>query len=114
MNLGFWGFGDALLFVGYAAEDTPARRILDAATGDLVSLDDDKHHVELNCDVAKFDFSGHSTREDLLAYVGDLQPKRVLLVHGDDDAMGWMESKIRETYPDIEVAIPEPEQRIIL
>jgi Cft2 family RNA processing exonuclease len=105
---------NALLFVGYAAEDTPARRILESATGDLVSLDDEACHVELNCDVAKFDFSGHSTREDLLKYVGDLRPKRVLLVHGDDEAMAWMEAKIRENYPEIDVSIPEPEQRVTL
>lgn len=105
---------NALLFVGYAAEDTPARRILDAATGDLVLLDEAASHVELNCDVAKFDFSGHSTREDLLKYVGELRPARVLLVHGDTEAMAWMEAKIREEFPDIDVAIPEPEQRIQL
>ena len=105
---------NALLFVGYAAEGTPARRILDAATGDLVSLDEDTHHVELNCDVAKFDFSGHATREDLLKYVGDLRPRRVLLVHGDDEAMAWMHARVRENYPEIEVAIPEPEQRLEL
>ena len=105
---------NALLFVGYAAEDTPARRILEAATGELVSLDEETSHVELRCDVAKFDFSGHATREDLLKYVGDLRPRRVLLVHGDDEAMAWMEAKLREEYPEIEVAIPEPEQRIAL
>ena len=105
---------NALLFVGYAAEGTPARRILEAGCGDLVSLDDEKTPVELNCDVAKFDFSGHSTRESLLDYVGELQPKRVLLVHGDDEAMAWMQAKIREDLPGIEVAIPEPEQRFQL
>jgi len=105
---------NALLFVGYAAEDTPARRILEADHGDLVSLDDETNPIELNCDVAKFDFSGHSTREDLIEYVCELQPKRVLLVHGDVDAMAWMQSKIRENLPQIEVSIPEPEQRIAL
>lgn len=105
---------NALLFVGYAAENTPARRILEASHGDMISLDDEASPVELGCDVAKFDFSGHSTREDLLKYVGDLRPSRVLLVHGDDEAMAWMEAKIREHFPDIEVSIPEPEQRIAL
>ncbi|MFT4547703.1 MAG: Cft2 family RNA processing exonuclease [Verrucomicrobiales bacterium] len=105
---------NALLFVGYAAEDTPARRILEAATGDLVALDEETSHIELNCDVAKFDFSGHSTREDLLKYVGDLRPKRVLLVHGDEDAMAWMEAKIHENFPEMDVTIPEPEQRLAL
>lgn len=105
---------NALLFVGYAAEETPARRILEASHGDLISLDGEASPVELGCDVAKFDFSGHSTREDLLKYVGDLRPSRVLLVHGDDEAMAWMEAKIRENYPQIEVAIPEPEQRFEL
>jgi Cft2 family RNA processing exonuclease len=105
---------NSLLFVGYAAEDTPARRILEASPGDMVSLDDETSPVELNCDVAKFDFSGHSTREDLLKYVGDLLPARVLLVHGDEEAMAWMEAKIRENYPQIEVSIPEPECRIAL
>ena len=52
--------------------------------------------------------------EDLLNYVGELRPARVLLVHGDDEAMAWMEAKIRENFPEISVSIPEPEQRIEL
>ena len=62
----------------------------------------------LNGRVESFDFSGHATREALVDYARRLAPKKVLLVHGDPEAMEWMRGAISTALPEAEVLIPHP------
>ena len=105
---------NSLLLVGYAAEDTPAARILNARPGDHVVLDERNSRIRLLCDVHRFDFSGHSPREHILDYIEQVRPKELLLVHGDDDAMAWFADRARELLPHTRVFIPEPGQNVPL
>lgn len=100
---------DSILFVGYSDPDSPAGKIKTTNHGDLVRLREKGGQAfPLNCRVESFDFSGHATREALVAYAGRLSPKKVLLVHGDPEAMEWMRSAISKELPDAEVLIPQP------
>jgi Cft2 family RNA processing exonuclease len=101
---------NGILLVGYAVEDTPARRLLDAAEqgqGTQVTLHPDKGPQPINCEVGKFRLSGHSNRQDLLRLVEQLAPQHVLLVHGEPDARAWMAEHIARAHPDIDVHLPE-------
>jgi hypothetical protein len=40
--------------------------------------------------------------------VEEVAPSRVVLVHGDPDAIRWMGEAIREQQPWVEVLTPEP------
>ncbi|MDB9742059.1 MBL fold metallo-hydrolase, partial [Akkermansiaceae bacterium] len=99
---------NSLLFVGYADPDSPAGKIRKAQRGDLVTLDPDKEDVKLDCDLHVFDFSGHSTRDDILDYIVKVKAKKNLLVHGDIDASKWFQNEIQQKLPDAEAIIPEP------
>jgi predicted metal-dependent RNase len=106
---------DALLFVGYADPDTPAGKILEAAEGDHIILDEKKGRTfPLNCRVEKFDFSGHATRDQLVDYAVEVNPQRVILVHGDMPAKEWLQKEIAEKLPEAEVLIPAPGEVIEL
>lgn len=77
---------NTLLFVGYQAEHTLGRRILEGR---------DELHIlggtyRLRARVERIDgYSAHADREELLAYAQQLDPdrlKRVFVVHGDEDS----------------------------
>jgi Cft2 family RNA processing exonuclease len=100
---------DAILLVGYAKEDTPAHRLMQAAAegpGTEVILSHQRGPQPVRCTVDSFRFSGHSNRNDLLALVEHLTPEEVILVHGETSARAWMAEHIREAHPNIEVHVP--------
>ncbi len=97
---------NSLLFVGYADPASPAGHIRAAAPGDKVSLDDNHAAVALKAPVEVFDFSGHATRDDLLAYIRKVSPRRTFLVHGDPKASQWFVDQLRND--PTETIIPEP------
>ena len=100
--------GNAILLVGYAVEDTPARRLIEAAEAgdDEVTLHPETGPQPLNCEVQKFRLSGHSDRRELLDLVGALQPDDVVLVHGETEARAWMTENIEFFYPEVNVHQP--------
>jgi Cft2 family RNA processing exonuclease len=73
-----------------------------------VSLSDDSPPVELRCQVEVFDFSAHSQRDDIYAYIRRLQPKKVVLVHGDAPALAWFQQTLKAEFPAMEVIVPPP------
>jgi metallo-beta-lactamase family protein len=78
-----WRKEAAVVFVGYAVEGTPARRIIDGAGS--VRLFDQEIGVRARIYTIN-GFSAHAGQRDLLAWVartGD--PRKVLLVHGEPD-----------------------------
>ena len=74
-----------ILFVGYAAENTLARKIMDGA--EEVSILGDVHKVKAN--IKKMDyFSGHADQKGLLGYLKLSSPeklKNIFLVHGEPE-----------------------------
>jgi predicted metal-dependent RNase len=44
----------------------------------------------------------------LLAYVGRVKPKKLLLVHGDPPAIAWFAREVPNVSPATEVVIPAP------
>jgi Cft2 family RNA processing exonuclease len=108
------GRKNSLLLVGYCDPDSPAGRILKAQPGDPILLNPDNAPVSLNCEVKQFDFSGHAPREELLAMAVRMQPKQILLVHGDAPATAWFQEELQKLLPDTQVTIPTPGEIIPL
>lgn len=102
---------NAILRVGYAIEESPAHRLMEAIESDEenpeVVLDLERGPQPIRCDVERFRLSGHSHREDLLSIVDSLQPERVLLVHGELEAREWIADRLRERYPAMDVWLPQ-------
>ncbi|MEM6911432.1 MAG: MBL fold metallo-hydrolase [Verrucomicrobiota bacterium] len=105
---------NGLFFVGYADPDSPAGKILAAQPGEQIELDPRQRTVPLECQVERFDFSGHADREALRAYANQLQPKKIFLVHGDRQASEWFQQTLSADMPACEVLLPEPGQDIPL
>jgi metallo-beta-lactamase family protein len=75
-----WRERSSVVFVGYAAEGTLARRIIDGAASVRVFNED----IPVRAQVWTINgFSAHADRPSLLAWLGDLPRRQVLLVHGE-------------------------------
>ena len=100
----------SILLVGYAKEDSPAARLLQArgqGVGTPVWLRKDDKPQPVHCDVERFRFSGHSHRYDLLEMVHRLRPEKVVIVHAEEEARTWMAAKIAEHFPETRTYLPE-------
>ncbi len=104
----------SIFFVGFADPLSPAGVLRAAQPGDSVSLDPDEPPQELRCQIEKFQFSAHASRESILAYVKKLAPKKVLLVHGDVPAVEWVRAQVAAELPGSEVIVPPPGVKIEL
>ena len=99
---------DAIFFVGYCAPESPAGRLKATARGERVTLDEQAGSQPVNCEVASFDLTAHALREELLSLVGRVGARHVVLVHGDEPALGWFAGEISKRYPEVRVTIPPP------
>jgi Cft2 family RNA processing exonuclease len=68
--------------------------------------------VPLRAEVSRFDFSGHATRDDLRAFARATRPKKIVLVHGDPDALEWFQAALAKDLPGTEILIPKPGQPV--
>ena len=64
--------------------------------------------VTRNCEVEDFDLTAHANREDLLDFVGEVEPRVVLLSHGEDGSRHSFEEQIHARHPKIKVLLPKP------
>jgi Cft2 family RNA processing exonuclease len=96
------------MFVGYSDPDSPAGQVRASAEGAEVSLDPRRRPVKRRCRVDQFTLSAHATRDGLLGYAAQLQPRKILLVHGDPPAVAWFARELPHVCPRSEVIIPAP------
>ncbi|MFC2085301.1 MBL fold metallo-hydrolase RNA specificity domain-containing protein [Bacteroidota bacterium] len=92
-----------VLFVGYAAQHTLARRIMDGQK----SIKIFGFEYNINCKVKTMDyFSAHADRNGLLEYIGfskQEQLKNIFLVHGEEEqALPLREALVRRGYRNVE------------
>lgn len=96
------------MFVGYSDPKSPAGRLRAAKEGDEVLLDPRRRPLRRRCKLDEFTLSAHATRDGLLGYVRSVQPKKLLLVHGDPPAVAWFAREVPHACPNTEVIIPLP------
>ena len=97
----------AIFFVGYADPDTPGGRLKAATQGERF-LFSAGAEVQKLCEVQDFDLTAHANREDLLDFIGEVEPRAVLLSHGEDESRRWFTEQIKARHPRMQVIVPEP------
>ncbi len=98
----------AIFFVGYADPDTPGGRLKAAKQGETFIFSGSAGEVTKRCEVQDFDLTAHANREELLEFVGQVNPRVVVLGHGDAESRQWFEEQIRSRHPKINVVQPDP------
>jgi Cft2 family RNA processing exonuclease len=97
-----------IFFVGYADPDSPGGRLKAAKQGETFAFSASGGEMTRRCEVRDFDLSAHANREELLDFVGQVNPRVVFLGHGDAPARQWFERAIRERHPKIKIHQPQP------
>lgn len=98
----------AIFFVGYADPDTPGGRLKAAKPGEKFRFSPAVGEMKRLCEVEDFSLTAHANREDLLDFVGEVEPRVVLLSHGEDDSRQWFADQIRARHPKMKVMQPKP------
>lgn len=93
----------AIFTVGYMDPDSPGFVISNSSKGDKIKFSEYGKSYEVKCSVKNFRFSAHAKREDLLSIVKKLKPKKVILVHGDPEAIDWLGSQIIKNFKETKV-----------
>lgn len=109
-----WNPKSTILFVGYQAQGTLGRRIVDGAKkvkilGEEFSVNARVKYIE--------GFSGHADQKGLLNFACSFRnklPKHIFLVHGEYDAQAVLKEKIQELIPEVEITIPDYGQEFTL
>jgi Cft2 family RNA processing exonuclease len=89
----------AIFIVGYMDPSTPGNTISKARRGDKIQLTERDKKLEVKCEIKNFRFSAHSKREELVSLVKKINPDKVVLIHGDKEAIDWMGASILKQFP---------------
>lgn len=109
-----------IIFVGFQAEDTPGRVIVQNGPrfGEDEPTDEPDEYAWVELDGERFDinaqihklegYSAHGGQTDLInfAMAIDPPPRQIRLVHGETGAKLALQSKLQEQMPGVEVVIP--------
>lgn len=90
-----WRSESTIVFVGYQAEGSLGRRLLDGV--DRVKLFGES--IEVNADIVKLDgISGHADQKGLLRWLSGFEnkPRKLFLVHGEADVIPVFEEKVKK------------------
>ena len=99
-----WDPNNSLIFVGYQAEGTLGRILLDGAK--KVKLLGEE--IEVNLSIYDLEgFSAHADQKTLLNFIDNFKkkPKKIFLVHGEDGPANTLSNIIKERFS-IDVLIP--------
>jgi Cft2 family RNA processing exonuclease len=102
----------AVFFVGYADPDSPGGRIKASKPGEAFLLSPVAGEVTRRCELQDFDLTAHADRNDLLNFVGEVEPRAVLLSHGEEDSRAWFAEQIHSRYPRIKVVEAKPGEAV--
>ena len=103
-----WGRKNSIVFVGFAAQGTLARRIIDGATKVRIFGED----IPVKASIHTIGgFSAHADQAELLKWHQQTgNPKTTFLVHGEEDSMNAFAKKLENT----QVEMPALHQEFIL
>ena len=95
-----WNPKNKIIFVGYQAEGTRGRKVVDGAK--TVEIDGDE--VELRLKIAQLRISGHAGKSELIQFAQGIKGlKKILLVHGEEKSLEELAEMLEKKY---EVVIP--------
>jgi Cft2 family RNA processing exonuclease len=81
-----------IFFVGYLDHETLGYQLLHSQPGDTLKFALGYPGTEVRLqNIQRFDFSAHAARAALKSVIERIKPKNVLYIHGDTDALAWMQ-----------------------
>ncbi|MFH0821082.1 MAG: MBL fold metallo-hydrolase [Candidatus Peregrinibacteria bacterium] len=103
---------NSIVIVGYQAENTLGRKLVDGAQ--LVKIFDQMYKV--NAEVVILEaFSAHADMDDLDEYLSHIEGvKKILLVHGEQDQSRELATRLEKTLKGVKAIVMEPQKSVTL
>ena len=99
-----WKENTMLVVVGYQAEGTLGRRLVDGEK--IVKIFGEEVSVKANiCTINGF--SAHADRKTLISFAKKASPKKIILVHGENNALSSLAISLKKELPHSEIKIPD-------
>ena len=102
-----------IFIVGYIDDGTPGYNILCANKGEKIDFGR-YEGIEVQCRINRYYFPSHSRREELLQIVDTLTPDKIIIVHGEQEAHGWVGQHILSKYPSAVIYSSEKSREIAI
>ena len=103
---------NAILFVGYMAEHTLGRKIIERVNP--IRIFGEEYHV--SCEIVKMNsFSGHADYQEILDYIGAMDNsnlKKIFLIHGEKDAQANLKKLLEEKGHKVDIVAPGAEYNL--
>ena len=81
-----------IFFVGYLDHETLGYKLLHSQPGDVLKFANGYPSTEVRlANIQRYDFSAHAPRAALCNVIEHIKPKNVIYIHGDTDALAWMQ-----------------------
>ena len=104
----------AIFFVGYADPETPGGRMKASHIGEPFFYSDMAGEVTRHCELQTFDLTAHAQRGELADFAAGLNPRTIVLGHGDPDARAWMADTLSDRCPKAQIHQPAPGEALAL
>jgi len=98
----------SVFFVGYADPNSPGGRFKASQPGVPFSFSDSAGELTRRCAMETFDLTAHAQRDELVDFAFQVQPRVVVLGHGEPGARNWIVEQVQEQLPKISVHSPLP------
>lgn len=98
---------NSFCFVGYCDPETPGGQLLQTSSGGHFLFSALNYSTTVRATVERFDLSGHADREELLQAAINLDPRAIILTHGNEDSRNWFFDELTYNAPRIQVLNPE-------
>ena len=91
-----------IILTGYQSENTNGRRLMN---GERVEIDNKLYEVK--CELQIFGFSAHAGKKELIELIKNVNPKLLILNHGDLEAIQFLKQEVLKKMKNIEVMTPK-------
>jgi Cft2 family RNA processing exonuclease len=105
---------NAICYVGYCDPETPGGKMLESETGDPFIFEAFDLTTKVHADIERFEMSGHADRSEILELALAINPRVIVLTHGDPPARAWFAEEIKRLAPEVRVIDPEPLKEITI
>lgn len=102
----------AIFFVGYADPDTPGGHLKVTKPGETFHFSKSAGELTRKCEMDIFDLTAHANRNDMMDFVKQVNPRTIVLGHGQDESIAWFKQEIHARHPRIKILEPGPGETV--
>jgi predicted metal-dependent RNase len=102
----------SVFFAGYADPNSPGGRFKASRTGVPFPFSDSAGELTRRCAMDCFDLTAHAQRDELVDFAFQVEPRVIVLGHGEPEARGWVADQVLRRLPGANLHSPRPGEAI--